>query len=245
MEVHHHSSGKKEKHFRHYLFEFLMLFLAISAGFLVENFREHYVEHNREKVFIKSFIEDLKQDTMKITANIALRESKINVMDSLMILLNSPDPNQDGRSVYYFGRRITRSTLFQSNDGTIKQLKNAGGFRLIRKQKVTAAIMAYDHAIEYISYLQMRENLELSEIYPLLAKLYDGNVLETMISGNDINRPAGNPRLRTTDKNLIMDLTYFVHQYKSTSVVIIARMQTLKQSASETINILKNEYHLK
>lgn len=34
MEVHHHAhSAQKEKNFKHYLFEFLMLFLAVSAGF--------------------------------------------------------------------------------------------------------------------------------------------------------------------------------------------------------------------
>jgi hypothetical protein len=69
MEVHHAHSpdSHRGKKWTHYLFEFLMLFLAISAGFLVENMREHYVEHKREKVFIKSFIEDLKEDTAKIT----------------------------------------------------------------------------------------------------------------------------------------------------------------------------------
>src|SRR5687768_8445525 len=127
MEVHHHTAPKKEKHFKHYLFEFLMLFLAVSAGFLVENQREHYVENKREKVFIKSFVEDLKQDTAKINVNTQARNYKIIVMDSLIKLLNSPDPNRDGQSVYYYGRRVTRSTLFQSNDRTIKQLKNAGG----------------------------------------------------------------------------------------------------------------------
>src|SRR5687767_11021044 len=131
MEVHHHTAARKEKHFKHYLFDFLMLFLAVSAGFLVENQREHYVENKREKSFIKSFVEDLEQDTANINFNIQLRNTKILFMDSLIKLLNSPDPNQDGQSVYFYGRRVTRSTLFQSNDRTIKQLKNSGGLRLI------------------------------------------------------------------------------------------------------------------
>ena len=246
MEVHHHAhTAQKEKHFKHYLFEFLMLFLAVSAGFLVENQREHYVENKREKVFIKSFVEDLKQDTAKITSNIQLRTSKITILDSLILLLNSPDPNQDGQSVYYFGRRVTRSTLFQSNDRTIKQLKNAGALRLIRNQMASNIIMTYDQANDYIIFLQSRETLELTEIYPLLAKLFDGNVLETMIHGMEINRPSGKPVLRSTDKNLILDLTYFIHQYKSTSIVIIARLQTLKQSATEAIQFLQKEYRLK
>jgi hypothetical protein len=245
MEVHHpHAAPKKEKHFKHYLFEFLMLFLAISAGFLVENQREHYVENKREKGFIKSYVEDLKQDTAKIIANIQLRGSKILIMDSLLKLLNSPDPNKDGQSAYYFGRRTTRSTLYQANDRTIKQLKNAGGLRLIRNQKASNAIMTYDQANDYIVYLQGREFEELSVMYPLLARIYDANILETMINGFEINRPADNPALRTTDKNLLLDLTYYLHQYKTTSIVIIARLQSLMQAATETMQFLQKEYHL-
>ena len=246
MEVHHHHSAPvKEKHFKHYLFEFLMLFLAISAGFLVENLREHYIENRREKDFIKSYVEDLKQDTAKIAANIQLRNSKILILDSLIKLLNTDDPNKDGRSAYYYGRRTTRSTLFQANDRTIKQLKNAGGLRLIRNQKASNAIMTYDQANDYIVYLQGREFDELSLMYPLLARLYDGNILETMISGMEITRPADNPALRTTDKNLLLDLTYYLHQYKTTSIVIIARLNSLMQSATETIQFLQSEYDLK
>ena len=246
MEVHHHShnASKKEKLFRHYLFEFLMLFLAISAGFLVENLREHYVEHKREKVFINSYVEDLKQDTAKINTNIKLRSSKALIIDSLIKLLNSPNPNQSGSSAYYFGRRTTRSTLYQANDRTIKQLKNAGGLRLIRNQRASDAIMTYDQANDYIVYLQSREFEELSVMYPLLAKLYDANILETMIRGMEINRPSGNPALRTTDKSLLLDLTYYLHQYKTTSIVIISRLQSLLKTATETIQLLQREYRV-
>ena len=243
MEVHHHTSNvKKEKHFKHYLFEFLMLFLAISAGFLVENQREHYVEHKREKVFIRSYVEDLKQDTAKINANIKLRTAKALIIDSLIKLLNSPNPNEQGSSAYYFGRRTTRSTLYQANDRTIKQLKNAGGLRLIRNQEASDAIMTYDQANDYIVYLQSREFEELSVMYPLLAKLYDANVLETMIKGMEINRPSGNPALRTTDRDMLLDITYYLHQYKSTSIVVITRLQSLLNSATETIQFLQKEY---
>src|ERR1043165_4278104 len=53
MDVHHSShSTKKEKHFAHYFFDFFMLFLAVTAGFFVENLREHYVEVNHEEEYI-------------------------------------------------------------------------------------------------------------------------------------------------------------------------------------------------
>jgi hypothetical protein len=133
---------------------------------------------------------------------------------------------------------VTRSTLFQANDRTIKQLKNAGGLRLIRNQTASNAIMEYDQSIDYITYLQYnRETLELTQIYTLLAKLFDGNVLETMINGMEINRPTDNPPLRSTDKGLILDLTYFLHQYKTSSIVIITA--AIFKKPTETINSYK------
>ena len=62
MEVHSHTHTERKK-WTHYLWEFLMLFLAVTLGFFVENQREHLVENKREIVYINSFIEDLKLDT--------------------------------------------------------------------------------------------------------------------------------------------------------------------------------------
>ena len=55
MEVHAHTHTARKK-WTHYLWEFLMLFLAVFCGFLAENIREHAVERHREKQFIESFI---------------------------------------------------------------------------------------------------------------------------------------------------------------------------------------------
>ena len=62
MEVHAHTSrtsGTRKK-WTHYLWEFIMLFLAVFCGFLAENQREHYVEHQREKQYVITMLEDLK-----------------------------------------------------------------------------------------------------------------------------------------------------------------------------------------
>src|SRR6478672_2507959 len=59
MEVHHshtdHAHNRtSRKKWTHYLWEFLMLFLAVFAGFLAENFREHSVEKRRAHQFLES-----------------------------------------------------------------------------------------------------------------------------------------------------------------------------------------------
>ena len=49
MEVHHHGHVHEKKKWKDYLFQFLMLFLAVTLGFFVENQREHYIENQRAK----------------------------------------------------------------------------------------------------------------------------------------------------------------------------------------------------
>ena len=48
MEVHHHSHHPKK--WKEYVTEFIMLFAAVTLGFFAENYREHQLEKNREKI---------------------------------------------------------------------------------------------------------------------------------------------------------------------------------------------------
>src|SRR5687767_6086293 len=61
MEVHQHTHTPR-KRWTHYFWEFFILFLAVIAGFLVENQREHYIEHKRAKVLAASLYSDFKND---------------------------------------------------------------------------------------------------------------------------------------------------------------------------------------
>ena len=65
MEVHAHTHTER-KRWTHYLWEFLMLFLAVFCGFLAENQREHMVEHQRERQYMRSLLEDMQTDTANI-----------------------------------------------------------------------------------------------------------------------------------------------------------------------------------
>jgi len=244
MEVHQHTHTPRKK-WTHYFWEFLMLFLAVTLGFFVENQREHMVEHQREKQFIRSFVEDLKLDTGSITNNIVLRTNKTRTIDSLILYLNKPNPNQYSQMIYFWARQLTRSNRFISTDRTIKQLKNSGGLRLIKNQEASDNIMAYDEAVDRLYYAQSRQTEEILTVSPLMGKLLNANVLETMIFGEEIRKPAGNPPLRSVDKDFLLDFIYDVHQLKSSDVFIIAYLKTLKENFAKTIEFLKREYHLK
>jgi len=68
MEVHSHSHTERKK-WTHYFWEFFMLFLAVTAGFFVENQREHWMEHQRETRYVKNLLQDLSRDTTAINVH--------------------------------------------------------------------------------------------------------------------------------------------------------------------------------
>src|SRR5277367_3916887 len=67
MEVHHHPDlHHKSKKWKEYFLEFLMIFLAVTLGFIAENLREHLTERAKEKQYVEGFIRNLKDDTARL-----------------------------------------------------------------------------------------------------------------------------------------------------------------------------------
>src|SRR5574342_530876 len=94
MEVHAHTHTERKK-WTHYLWEFFMLFLAVTAGFFVENQREHIVEHKRGQQYIKSFVEDLIIDTARFTHTINYYQKLDSMLTPLYSCYDSILHNQN------------------------------------------------------------------------------------------------------------------------------------------------------
>jgi len=148
MEVHHHAHTERKK-FTHYLWEFLMLFLAVFCGFLAENQREHIVEHQREKQFMISLVEDLETDTTELRKGILNTHSTNRYIDSALIFL-STHKISDQLPIAFSRMMITAGSRLSliNTDRTSSQLKNSGAMRLIRNKKVTDSIIRYWNQVE-------------------------------------------------------------------------------------------------
>src|SRR5450631_4016624 len=106
MEVHHHPQVEK-KNFKEYFLEFLMIFLAVTLGFFAEQIREDFTDREREEAYMKSMTEDLKTDTVSLSANIRLRLRRDEMIDSLIFLLSSAGIKENGNAIYFFARSIS------------------------------------------------------------------------------------------------------------------------------------------
>ena len=195
METHaHHLHKIPGKGWKHYFFEFFMLFFAISLGFFVENQREHFVEHAREKQFMTLMVADLQADTVEMSNILQELEVRALNVDSMLQLLTS-DPTSDAAVIksYRYTYPALNNITFSFNDRTITQLKNSGNMRIIRNQKVNDGIIYYWNHIEnvkqalgrHMSYRTTGRELE-TKIYNV-AEMYLRNNRQVDVSSADIN----------------------------------------------------------
>jgi hypothetical protein len=85
MEVHHHSHHPKK--WKEYITEFLMLFLAVTLGFLAENLREVYVEKERSHELILQLQSDIKNN-IKLIDSVVLRDkSMLTEFDTAVVYI--------------------------------------------------------------------------------------------------------------------------------------------------------------
>ena len=247
MEVHHHShkSGKK---WTHYFWEFLMLFLAVFCGFLAENQREHYIEHQREKQFVNSFINDLEADTARLEEIITNRTFREERLDSLAFLLNSDSAIFFTKDIYFLAVTLPRITLFQfsPSDGTMLQLKNSGGLRLIRKRAATDSIMKYDAAIKSLLRLDDQEQEIINIQREIAPKIFTGIELSKFSDADNIPvRLDHGPALMPGYKNSLNEFNYRLVSIKNVNKGYRREVKKLLKQATNLLNTLKSEYHLK
>lgn len=140
MEVHHHSHVGK-KNFKEYLLEGLMIFIAVMMGFFAESFREYLHDKSNEREYIKSMVEDLKNDSAFLATSIDQRiPYHLAWMDSTVYLLQSPALNGKDKQIYQTFFPATSWTYgFNPTLRTLSQL-HSEGFHLIRNENAVKTI---------------------------------------------------------------------------------------------------------
>jgi len=242
MEVHkhpHHVTHKKK--WVEYLLEFFMLFLAVFLGFVAENIRENQVEKNRELEFIKSLTLDLRDDIKSLDATIAFEHAAISKLDTLIYLLDNPAlAKQNG-----VARVGPRAYLFVNNSRTFDQLKNSGGFRLIRNAEASNNIMDYYNHLGPVRLLEDNYNYEFDDYKRVAAKIFNSGILRKQESENsEILRSNNNPQLITYDAKLLNELGFHTLQMNGSRRSKIGMLENLKKTAENLKSYLQKEYHL-
>ena len=254
MEVHSHShpgSAGTRKKWTHYFWEFLMLFLAVTLGFFVENQREHYTEKKRAKQFAQAMVKDLERDTVRFYFIKRHLPAIINAMDSLRSNLRGVNIKQlRGNLLYYYGRQLTNYTPFVQADQTIKQLVSSGSLRYFTNPDIIKYISNYEFLLKWVTIDQYKEARE-QHIAELQGRLFDADIIDSIkLNTNDwtfandslLNIKTG---LLSYDPIQLQQLNQFARLKAQDLRRIPARIDTALTTAIQLMALLKKEFHLK
>lgn len=249
MEVHHphHHHGHVKKKVQEYIFEFLMLFTAVTLGFFAENKREHFVEREREYQYMQSFYEDLKRDTAELNTVKKIYIIQAKFLDTTVsYLIEGRNDIASITKLYSLNLSTLGSRGVRLIERTTAQLKNAGGLRLVENSKISDKIAVYWHWASYIqAYGESTEELKI-RAREMSYKIFNNAFYQNQELGNNQNKVKPGAILMTNNKNLLIEYANRLHHIKNAlRNVSIIQIDSTTKVAEELMLELQKEYHVK
>lgn len=235
MEVHAHThtEGKKLKH---YLFEFFMLFLAVFCGFLAEYLLVHRIEKEKGRQYIESFYLDLKTDTTTFPHFINFYVERVAVLKKAETCFDTI--SHDFKQANCLKELVANSENFPDliySDGTLQQLKNAGGLRLLEKADADS-ILVYDNLLKRY---EKSETTSFQETQTAIR-----NTLYSLLNYRaNKNQEPEISFLISGDRDLMNRYFNQLRKYTQYCQYNIDDIQGLKQKAAMLIQYFKIKYH--
>jgi hypothetical protein len=237
----------KPKRWKDYFLEFLMIFLAVTLGFIAENFREYINDIAKEKQYIEGFISNLKDDMANLSHVIEADRQQVKGLDSMLMLAHA-DMAIDSIRKSFYHYVITycyNSSSFRSNDATLQQLKSTGDYRLIRKNHVADSLAKYERDIHSIYKQGDYYEVYFKEILSGLDELTDMTILTDttlLIKGNTMNKPL--PQLRGENGKLTTFFNKIVIFKIITNAYVKSYLEPQLENSKRLLVFLKDKYDI-
>ena len=247
MEVHHHAHVHEKMKWKDYLFQFLMLFLAVALGFATEKFREHQIERSMEKEYISSLVSDVNADKALIEVlqdsiyNQAKRIDTLQTLFSDIVTFGEDDATT--RKCYLMSACIGTFYPVILNQTTIASLMSTGNLRLIKAENATTDILTYYNMVKTA---EEQNNLYRDYINKCLESMYtvyDISLLRTNIARDSLIPPRiPGTHLVTTNVADLKRLSSLMERAKIAAFFLINRISEVRTAGIELLDRLNTAY---
>jgi len=252
METHAHELHKAPGHgWKHYFFEFFMLFLAVTLGFFVENIRELLAEKQRAKVYASNLFNELKNDTSSLNFLIAHNELTAAKLDTFCLLIKEKNkqPVTSGM-LYYYGSSATNAVYFSMHNATFEELKSSGNLRIMGNEMANK-LSEYDNSIVELDREYGLDKTEFEKIEDLHFKIFDVYILEKMLPESSDKKSPQDSVFAINDLPISADpelMKQYTGRLKFAANIYRFEMKEylspIKNRAEKLLELLTREYHI-
>ena len=215
--------------------------------------REHQVEKHRGKQYSLSLYKDLKNDTGRINEMIQYNDEKINALNTMYDCYDTVFRNLQSTSCMGILLKHSRSNRgFVLTDRTLKQLANAGGYRLLDKEDADSIISYENMYKDYVDFQatvfqqaqdNVRNTMNQLANFKAIATLQRTSVAMSKTADTTSSNLTGQ-LLFTEDKVLLNKWFNELALYLRTTNGQRNFMIYLKSKAIRLLEYLKDKYHL-
>jgi hypothetical protein len=234
MEVHHHPHVEKKK-FKEYFLEFIMIFLAVTLGFIAENIREHFAEEKSIHQYLQTFKQELIRNDAIINYEQKFMSTKLPLVDSLAIIFDEGRENQNLTQTVMFFNKLVSVFTPSIETASYQQMVNAGGLKIIDNVKLKDSLALYIDRIEKYKAYNLFINNQLSNTFPEVAKIID--ILSVLKNDSGIVVPPFNIKDQKDRRTIVFYFSDIQDQYLTNLRTLI----DLKYFNTRLIDIVTKE----
>lgn len=253
MEVDHPAHREKKKNWNSYIWELLMLFLAVFCGFFAENYREDIADRKRTKLYAQQFYEELKLDTISLGHFIRNSEADFKRYDTITKILSSGvSDNKKWKDLYYYSFGIDSYLTIDFHNASFEQIKNSGSLRYFTSKPLVDAMQAYISLKDGVELFQTSLiNYYDNRLTPFVDANFDKKLLyydcckpdrNRFDSSWDISSPPTHFLSEDKNASILLNNMAFIIKVYYVSGLASADKKLLKK-ATHLVDILKKEYH--
>jgi len=134
---------KKKRNWSKYIIELLVVFVGITAGFLLNSWREDALEQKQEINYLLSFQTDISNDKVDLDSLIFRFQKRVDTLTRILRVTEIIDqPLTEDLAITIVNEMLYLEWLSSSND-TYNDMINSGNLNLISDFKLKEKITSY------------------------------------------------------------------------------------------------------
>lgn len=222
-----------------HLFDFFMLFLAVSLGFFVDNYRDSYNERKTAKEIAADLVADISLDTADINDLLHHCVIKMNMLDSLYQQVGDQRTSFDDSLIYYYASWVDTRPWFERHDAVFTLLTHTGNLSYFTKD-AASAITSYNIVCgKTINMLEMERSVLSTKISPFQQQIFHTeNFRSLLTNGKMMEKPA----LQNWHQQNRWLYHNYITELRILNASISEQYKQLLAKAAYTMSILKQEY---
>ncbi|MCB2203574.1 hypothetical protein KQI65_02405 [bacterium] len=124
-----------------HLIELLVVFVGITTAFMLNNWWEDEKDRDREQQYLRSFVDELEGDAVRLDTILAQNERNLSVIETIVGKLLQGEISED--SLMIAVSQMVQISLFIPKTNAYESAKYSDGFTLLRDYELKTKLIGY------------------------------------------------------------------------------------------------------